>query len=66
MQSYETVILAAGITGLSAGVNLETSIYEATSRPGGICASYHVILEGKRFYFRKDDETYRFEIGGGD
>jgi len=57
--------LGAGITGLSAGINLKANIYEATSRPGGICASYYVDLEGKRFYSRKKEETYRFEIGGG-
>lgn len=61
----ENIILGAGITGLSAGISTGKQIYEANGIPGGICASYYVNSEGKRSYSRKDDETYRFEVGGG-
>jgi len=59
------LILGAGITGLSAGISTNNEIYEANSIVGGICASYYVNTEGKKYYSRKDEETYRFEIGGG-
>lgn len=59
------IILGAGITGLSAGVNSETQIYEAKDIAGGICASYYVNLDGKKYYYRENEESYRFEIGGG-
>lgn len=59
------VILGAGLTGLSAGVNSETQIYEAKDIPGGICASYYVNMDGKKYFYRENEESYRFEIGGG-
>ena len=61
----EVLILGAGITGLSAGVNSNNNIYEAKDIPGGICSSYYMNSEGSRFYSRNDEETYRFELGGG-
>jgi len=48
----ETIILGAGITGLSAGIKTGATIYEASDRPGGICRSY-------------SKDGYRFENGGG-
>jgi len=59
------VILGGGITGLSTGINLKAEIYEASSSPGGICASYYMTPEGRRTYSRNNEESYRFEIGGG-
>ena len=47
-----TFIIGAGFTGLGAGLASGFKIFEATDKPGGICASY-----------RK--EGFRFEIGGG-
>jgi len=65
MLDNNTIILGAGITGLSAGMDIKVNIYESSSISGGICASYYITPEGKKFYFRDDEETYRFEIGGG-
>lgn len=61
----EIIVLGAGITGLSAGYKKNIPVYEATTNPGGICASYYVGLDGKIIYSRDNEETYRFEIGGG-
>lgn len=61
----KTIILGAGITGLSTGLNTQGEIYEANDISGGICASYYVGLNGKKYYHRVDEESYRFEIGGG-
>lgn len=61
----EQLILGSGITGLSAGVKTGRQIYEVNGTPGGICTSYYVTSAGKRYYFRKDERSYRFEIGGG-
>jgi len=41
-----TIILGAGITGLSAGWATAGTIYEATDKPGGICRSYYKDIEG--------------------
>ncbi len=59
------LVLGSGITGLSAGLSNGFTIYEANNISGGICASYYVSLDGKKYYHRVDEETYRFEIGGG-
>jgi len=59
------LILGAGVTGLSAGIHTERQIYDVNSFPGGICASYYMNLCGKKSYFRNDEESYRFEFGGG-
>ncbi|MFA5142979.1 MAG: FAD-dependent oxidoreductase [Candidatus Omnitrophota bacterium] len=61
----DIIILGAGITGLSAGLSTGAQIYEAGSMPGGICASYYIGRDGKKSSARIDDETYRFEVGGG-
>ena len=61
----DCLILGAGITGLSTGINTESPIYEANDIAGGICASYYVSLGNKKSYFRNNEESYRFEIGGG-
>jgi protoporphyrinogen oxidase len=61
----EYLILGAGITGLSIGINTGGEIFEANEIPGGICASYYVAPNGEKFYSRDDEERYRFEIGGG-
>lgn len=48
----KTVILGAGITGLSAGISTCGKIYESKNFPGGICRSY-------------SEDGFHFEIGGG-
>jgi protoporphyrinogen oxidase len=48
----KTIILGAGITGLSAGIKTGATIYEATDSPGGICKTYKM-------------NGYTFENGGG-
>lgn len=60
-----TMVLGSGITGLSAGVDTNDSVYEAKDIAGGICISYYIDLNGGKNYIRKDPESYRFEIGGG-
>lgn len=65
MNINNKLILGAGITGLSAGVSTRGEIYEATGIPGGICRSYYVTPSGKKTYFRENNDSYRFEIGGG-
>ena len=61
----DVLILGAGITGLSAGMNAKADIFEKADIPGGICASYYVGIDGKRLHERDDEESYRFEMGGG-
>ncbi len=61
----KNLILGAGVTGLCAGLSTRWHIHEAENIPGGICASYYVNKRGTRTFHRDDDETYRFEIGGG-
>jgi len=63
----ETIILGAGMTGLAAGLVSGFPIFEATSAPGGICASYY-LRPGEQAATPEaspDGEAYRFEIGGG-
>ena len=60
-----TLILGAGITGLSAGIATGARIYEAGKFPGGICASYYADARGKKSYSAVEEEAYRFELGGG-
>lgn len=59
------LILGAGITGLSLGIKTGGKIYEAKDIPGGICASYYIDLKGRKSYSCQNEETYRFELGGG-
>lgn len=61
----ETIILGAGITGLSAGLDTDAPVFEAEEGPGGIIASYYVGADGASHPRRVDEETYRFELGGG-
>ena len=61
------LILGAGVTGLAAGWASKAPVYEASDRPGGLCASYYVRPGDKRRLARRpaDGEAYRFEKGGG-
>lgn len=52
MEPEETIILGAGVTGLTVGIKTGAPIFEANPHPGGICHSY--LKNG-----------YRFEFGGG-
>jgi protoporphyrinogen oxidase len=63
--SQRTLVLGAGITGLSAGIAAGLEVYEASKMPGGICASYYVSPRGDKSFHRETDESYRFELGGG-
>ena len=65
MKNDKPIILGAGITGLSAGINTQGEIYEADTMSGGICASYYVDKTGNKTYSRVNEESYRFEVGGG-
>lgn len=65
MFNNDVVILGAGITGLAAGLKSGKEIYEATTHAGGLCASYYIDPTGKKYPYRKTDDSYRFEIGGG-
>ncbi len=60
-------ILGGGITGLAAGIVSGLPVFEAAPAPGGICSSYYVYPDSKERLANapKDDEVYRFEIGGG-
>lgn len=64
MQNY---ILGGGVTGLAAGISSGLPVFEAVTEPGGICSSYYVRPgEQERLaQAPKDEEAYRFEIGGG-
>lgn len=63
----KVIILGAGITGLSAGYISGLPVYESTKNIGGICNSYYINKYSKKRLLRrpKDDESYRFEYGGG-
>ena len=67
MLKKQSIILGAGMTGLSAGFASGLPIYEAAEAPGGICSSYYVRPREKERLFEvpADAEAYRFEIGGG-
>lgn len=60
------VVIGAGVTGLACGWASGLPVYEASTSPGGICASYYVRPDGEVLDGAPDDgEAYRFEIGGG-
>ncbi|MEM4217607.1 MAG: hypothetical protein QXZ09_06260 [Candidatus Methanomethylicaceae archaeon] len=63
----EIFILGAGMTGLAAGMVSGLPVYEAEESPGGICSSYYIRPgDSNRLHTApKDEEAYRFEIGGG-
>jgi protoporphyrinogen oxidase len=63
----DVLILGGGMTGLAAGLASGGLVLERRQQPGGICASYSLRPGStRRCYGRCDDEeTYRFEIGGG-
>lgn len=63
----KTIILGAGITGLTAGVVSRFPVYEATPIPGGICYSYYMRSDSSERLLNvpDDEEAYRFELGGG-
>lgn len=66
-EKRKTIILGAGITGLSAGYVSGLEIFEANNIPGGICTSYYMRKNSKKRLYEcpKDEEVYHFEIGGG-
>jgi len=67
MEQNRILILGAGMTGLAAGYASGLPVYEAAEWPGGICSSYYVRPGSmERLHTApKDEEAYRFEIGGG-
>ena len=60
----QSIILGAGITGLSAGMKTGYPIYESSDYPGGICTSYYR-ANGHKKNSNENDEAYHFETGGG-
>lgn len=56
----EILILGSGITSPSAGLENGSVIYEANSISGGICASYYVSLDGKKYYHRENEQSCSF------
>jgi len=67
MSKNRTLILGAGVTGISAGLASGLPVYEAQEVPGGICSSYYLPPgECRRLHSPPaDSEVYRFEVGGG-
>jgi protoporphyrinogen oxidase len=67
MAQGQVVILGAGMTGLAAGLASGLPVYEGTTVPGGICASYYVVPgeRERRHCVPPHVDAYRFEIGGG-
>lgn len=63
----EVLVLGGGFSGLAAGVSGSFPVFEATDRPGGICASYYLKLGDAERLARppSDGEAFRFEFGGG-
>lgn len=61
----KTVILGAGVTGLAAGLSSGLTVYEASNYPGGICGSYYMMRGNNERLLTGNDNTYRFEYGGG-
>ena len=65
--SHKTMILGAGMSGLAAAMSSGLPVVEAADSPGGICLSYRMRpgdpapLPGEQ----ADEESYRFETGGG-
>ncbi len=55
------------MTGLAAGWASGLPVFEAESAPGGICSSYYIRPGDSARLSRtpRDEEAYRFEIGGG-
>jgi len=67
MLKNSNFILGGGMTGLAAGFASGLPVFEANENPGGICTSYY-LKPGTQHRLKhppKDDEAYRFEIGGG-
>jgi protoporphyrinogen oxidase len=67
MKHPRTIILGAGMTGLSAGYASGLPVYEAADIAGGICTSYYMRKGSKERLYKapSDGEAYHFEIGGG-
>ena len=63
----QRMILGAGMTGLSAGLNTGAPVFEAEETPGGICSSYYMLPGDPHRYTNPVDSSlyYRFEYGGG-
>jgi len=67
MSPSQVIILGAGVTGLAAGYVSGFPVYETTEHAGGICSSYYICPNSqvRLFSAPKNEEAYRFEIGGG-
>ena len=63
----ENIIIGGGVTGLAAGMKSGLKVYEAQNVPGGICSSYYLRAgsHNPEYVSPKDENVYRFEIGGG-
>jgi len=62
-----TIIVGGGVTGISAGYVSGLKVYESRVIPGGICSSYYINpdLQKVEYDSPEDEQSYRFEIGGG-
>jgi phytoene dehydrogenase-like protein len=60
-------VIGAGMSGLGAGLGLKAPVFEAESRPGGICHSVYYDETGARREPLADDVStcFRFEPAGG-
>lgn len=65
MSKDKLLILGGGITGITAGIYYNAPVYEKNNYPGGLCASYYVDFKNKKYEQRLNEDTYRFEHGGG-
>lgn len=65
MGKNKTIILGAGVTGLSVGISTGYRIFEAAANAGGVCASYYINHDYKKAFSFAHEEAYRFEAGGG-
>lgn len=65
--SDNILILGAGMTGLAAGIASGAPVAEAAPGPGGICLSYRMRAGDVEPLAEHDvdEESYRFENGGG-
>jgi protoporphyrinogen oxidase len=63
--SSRNFILGAGVTGLGAAYESGWEVFEAATHPGGICSSYYLHPTLSSSIPGEEQNSFRFEIGGG-